>query len=557
MSQILNNRYQVVKALSSGGFGETFLAEDTHLPSRGFCVIKQLKPVNNDTQTCQLIQERFAREAAVLETLSKSSRQIPRLYAYFNEAEKFYLVQEWVEGKTVAELVQQTGALKESTVIQILINLLQTLEKVHAQHIVHRDIKPENIILRSEDFQPVLIDFGAVKEMMQPVNEKGSKSSIVIGTPGFIPLEQSAGYPLFASDLYSLGLTAIYMLCGKSPQEIGMDVQTRQIEWRSYCPGISQALAAVINRSIQLHPSERYTSAREMLLALEPIKSVGENKKTTGMKTTQVSTKNQNSQADVVTIISESRTSRFAGLWQFKDWTKMVVVGGLLVGVPTIMLSNLGGEESQPKSQKTHQPQSLPSAKPVTSSIAATKQENAKKLLATKAYNKCDLSGIKLTNADLSNASLMYANLSGADLSGADLTKASLSNSNLEKANFNGANLTRANLGKAVLKNANLSGANLTQAYMLTADLNNASLTGANLTKARLNSADFTGANLTNVLLKKAYLGHSNFSKAQLVGANFTGADMCGFKQSNCADFTDANLKGAIGIKSVATLAER
>lgn len=83
---------------------------------------------------------------------------------------------------------------------------------------------------------------------------------------------------------------------------------------------------------------------------------------------------------------------------------------------------------------------------------------------------------------------------------------------------------------------------------MLAANLNSVSLEGANLTKARLNSADLIGANLTNALLKKAYLGHSNFSRSLLVGANFTDADICGFKQNNCANFINANLKGALGL---------
>lgn len=102
----LNNRYKVIQVLAAGGFGETFLAEDTHMPSRRRCVIKQLKPVTNDPQTYKMIQQRFEREAAILELLGENSDQIPQLYAYFSEHGQFYLVQEWIQGQTLTNLVE-------------------------------------------------------------------------------------------------------------------------------------------------------------------------------------------------------------------------------------------------------------------------------------------------------------------------------------------------------------------------------------------------------------------------------------------------------------------
>src|SRR6476469_2738642 len=157
---LLNNRYRIIRALGTGGFGETFLAEDTHTPSRRTCVIKQLKPISKNPEVTRLVQERFGREAAILEQLGEGNAQIPRLYAYFAEQEQFYLVQEWVQGVTLTELVQQQGILEESSVKQILASLLAVLDYLHARGIIHRDIKPSNIILRQKDNKPVLIDFG-------------------------------------------------------------------------------------------------------------------------------------------------------------------------------------------------------------------------------------------------------------------------------------------------------------------------------------------------------------------------------------------------------------
>ena len=267
---LLNNRYRILRTLGSGGFGETFLAEDTQIPSTRRCVIKQLRVIQNNPQTYQLVQQRFAREAAILEELGDGNSQIPRLYAYFSEGQQFYLAQEYIQGLTLSEIVQSRGRLNESGVREILISLLNVLDYVHGKGIVHRDIKPENIILRSSDNQPVLIDFGAVRETMAAqVNSRGGvTSSIVIGTPGFMSIEQAAGRATFASDLYGLGLVAIYLLTAQMPQELQTDTYTGEIIWQKN--GISSNFALVLDKAIRSQLRERFSSAKEMLDALQP-----------------------------------------------------------------------------------------------------------------------------------------------------------------------------------------------------------------------------------------------------------------------------------------------
>ncbi|AFY52886.1 serine/threonine protein kinase [Rivularia sp. PCC 7116] len=267
MSMLLNNRYQIIRTLGSGGFGDTFLAEDTQMPSGRSCVIKQLKPIENNPQIYQLVQERFAREAAILEELGGLNHQIPTLYAYFCLDEKFYLVQEWIEGNTLSAKIQHQGLFNESDVREIVANILLVLQFVHSKRIIHRDIKPDNIILRQSDGKPVLIDFGAVRETMATVvNSQGSLTrSIVIGTPGYMPSEQAAGRAIYSSDLYSLGLTMVYLLSGKSPQQLETNSLTGEITWESEVGNISPALKTIINKAIAYHPRERYSSALEML----------------------------------------------------------------------------------------------------------------------------------------------------------------------------------------------------------------------------------------------------------------------------------------------------
>jgi serine/threonine protein kinase len=265
--------YPIIKELGDGGFGKTYLATNTLLPSRPYCVLKQLKPVASDPQLQQLIRERFEKEGAILESLGNGSNgKIPRLYAYFVEQGEFYLIQEYVDGQTLTERVRTHGLFTEREVKDLLTNILPTLAYVHGKGIVHRDIKPDNIMLRRDDNTPILIDFGAVKETMgTTVTASGNSTrSIVIGTPGFMPVEQISGRPMYASDIYSLGLTAIYVLTGQMPAEIATDPSTGNINWQPHALGVSPQLIGIIDKAIQPSSRDRYTSANEMLAALAP-----------------------------------------------------------------------------------------------------------------------------------------------------------------------------------------------------------------------------------------------------------------------------------------------
>ncbi|MFN5857178.1 MAG: serine/threonine protein kinase [Pseudanabaenaceae cyanobacterium] len=276
MSSLLDNRYQILSVLGSGGFGDTFLAEDTKIPSRRRCVIKQLKPVADNSKIYVLLQERFQREAAILEALGEGHPNIPKLYANFSENDLFYLVQEWVDGDTLTRRVRDQMRLPEAQVRHLLQKLLTILEYVHSKGIIHRDIKPENIILRRSDGEPFLIDFGAVKETLGATqlaqnpaqNPFGGSLSIAIGTPGFMASEQSAGRPVYSSDLYSLAVTAVFMLTGRSPQELPTHPQNGELLWHDYAGGVSPGLQAVLDKALQLHPRDRFASAQEMNAAL-------------------------------------------------------------------------------------------------------------------------------------------------------------------------------------------------------------------------------------------------------------------------------------------------
>ncbi|MBW4477924.1 MAG: protein kinase [Tolypothrix brevis GSE-NOS-MK-07-07A] len=348
---LLNNRYQVIEILGAGGFGETFLAEDTHMPSRRRCAIKQLKPIAaNDPQTYKLIRQRFEREAATLEHLGKSSDQIPELYAYFPENGQFYLVQEWIHGQTLTQIVADKGLLNETTVREILLRLLSVLDYVHSKGIIHRDIKPDNIILRSSDDKPILIDFGAVKETIRSVvgTPGYPTQSLVMGTPGYMPSEQAVGRPVYATDIYSLGLTAIYLLTGKHPQELETNQQTGEILWLEYAPNVSDTFAAILNQAIKPHPGDRYSTASKMLHALQSASSIPPQASPTAATIA------------LNPVVAQKQTQtpptqiRHNGNWQKPAW----IVGGLVVGslFGAVAIANLT-RQPQPEDSITTSPE--------------------------------------------------------------------------------------------------------------------------------------------------------------------------------------------------------
>lgn len=333
---LINNRYRILETLGRGGFGETYLVEDRHMPSGRKCVLKQLKPIVKQPSIPLWMKERFQREAATLEALGAASNQIPELYAYFSEEGQFYLVQEWIEGETLGQICQRKGNLTSQEVSTILSQILPVLDFVHGKKIVHRDIKPENIVIRSSDRLPVLIDFGAVKEAMATeVQNKSNSVSAVIGTPGYMSSEQAAGRPLYSSDLYSLGLTAIFLLTGKTPQELEIDPQTGEINWQQDRQNIDRHVAEAIAKAIKFHPRDRYSQAQEMLQALQTNISTYYSSQAVTNKTVKVAPVASFGDREVAGTVAydNSPAKRAKSGWLNKIALFFLVSGGLTIGV--------------------------------------------------------------------------------------------------------------------------------------------------------------------------------------------------------------------------------
>ncbi|MEH2438307.1 MAG: serine/threonine protein kinase [Nostoc sp.] len=266
IGKLLDHRYQVIRVLAMGGFGQTYIAQDTRRPGNPLCVVKHLKP-GTDPRVFDTAKRLFNSEAETLEKLGNHD-QIPRLLAYFDENQEFYLVQEYIEGHTLAEELIPGKRWSESEVIQLLQEVLEILEFVHCQGVIHRDIKPDNIIRRASDNKLVLVDFGAVKQLRTQLVTAGGQPSatVVIGTPGYMPTEQGQGKPRPNSDIYSLGIIAIQALTGLSPTELQEDPETGEIIWR-HSVTVNLRLAAVLTKMVRYHFKDRYLNATQALQA--------------------------------------------------------------------------------------------------------------------------------------------------------------------------------------------------------------------------------------------------------------------------------------------------
>jgi eukaryotic-like serine/threonine-protein kinase len=273
---LLRNRYSIQQPLASGYFGDTYLAIDRDYYQR-YVVVKHLKPQSKDPALLQIARRLFETEAMALRKLGDLTDRIPTLYAYFEEQSEFYLVQEFIEGQTLAQELAN-GKLSTIQTIEILREILTGLSIVHAENTIHRDLKPDNIIRRASDQVLVLIDFGAVKEVRKAALTTPAPktlASIGFGTEGYMPSEQAMGYPKLASDIYAVGAIGIECLTGREPHQL-FDEQSLEFKWRHLYqvsdpkldPLIGR-LVMVLNKMLQQRYLDRYANATEALAAIE------------------------------------------------------------------------------------------------------------------------------------------------------------------------------------------------------------------------------------------------------------------------------------------------
>jgi serine/threonine protein kinase len=266
----LRGHYRPVQLLGQGGFGRTYLATDQDRLGT-YCVIKQFSPRVQGTKSRQKAVQLFNQEAVRLHDLGEHP-QIPTLLAYFEQDGFLYLIQQFIKGQNLAQLVRRQGSFSDGQLQEMLLDILPVLKFVHEHQVIHRDITPMNILQRQSDHRLVLIDFGVAKRISEVAdNLTGTR----IGTEGYAPMEQfrsGRAYP--ASDLYSLGATCLYLLTQTRPDNLYDPLEGRWI-WREQLANqgrsISDRLGAVLDRMLKDLVSERYQAATEVIQDLTQI----------------------------------------------------------------------------------------------------------------------------------------------------------------------------------------------------------------------------------------------------------------------------------------------
>lgn len=264
---LIDRRYEVVKTLGQGGFGRTYLVKDTNRFGDYF-VLKEFVPQTTQEYAVNKSRELFEREAKVLNQLEHP--QIPNFYRWFQEDERLFLVQQFINGKTYAKILaerqEKNQAFNQPEVIQLFKDILPVLDYIHRNNLIHRDVSPDNIILCSKAEKPILIDFGVVNQNTATQVASGGVSSgrTTVGKQSYSPIEQlTAGICYPNSDLYALAVTALNLLTGRPPVELRNSYDGGW-HWRSQTK-VSDSFAAIIDKMLSQNPVDRYKSASEVL----------------------------------------------------------------------------------------------------------------------------------------------------------------------------------------------------------------------------------------------------------------------------------------------------
>src|SRR6188472_1432691 len=247
---LIDGRYRVLKKLGSGGMADVYCAEDTQLGRR-----VALKLLYRRFAEDEEFVERFRREAS-----SAAGLQHPNVVAVFDRGEfdgTYYIAMEFLEGRSLKQIVRQDGALEPDRAIDLVIQILKAARFAHRRGIVHRDIKPHNVIVDDEGRAKVT-DFGIARAGASDMTETGS----IMGTAQYLSPEQAQGHPVDArSDLYSIGVVLYELLTGRVPfdGESAVTIALKHVAEEPVPPGqlnpaVPPALEAVVMRAMAKDP---------------------------------------------------------------------------------------------------------------------------------------------------------------------------------------------------------------------------------------------------------------------------------------------------------------
>jgi serine/threonine protein kinase len=359
LGTLLQKRYRVTKVLGQGGFGRTYLAQDTACFDE-LCVLKEFTPNERGRDSLKKARELFQREAKTLHRVNHP--QIPSFRANFEEAKRLFLVQEYAEGKTYAKIlgekIRESKTFTEEEALAFLYQMLPILTNIHNQGIIHRDISPDNIILRESDQLPVLIDFGVVKagvQNLEAAHGEIGQQGTTVGKAGYAPNEQlQTGEAYANSDLYALAVTVVVMMTGRKPESL-IDKATMTWKWQQLLPTISPWFAKVLMRMMSYRPNNRYQSAKEVIQALRAVEDVigsASNFSANMAPSTGGRSVNKSYPSSGNKYMSYAAKYR----QRSKVWTNpwfLTIAGGLVALIPFIAINQFMNSDDKPSPKQT------------------------------------------------------------------------------------------------------------------------------------------------------------------------------------------------------------
>ena len=259
--QKINDRYEIIKSIGEGGMANVYLAQDTILDRK-----VAIKVLRGDLSSDDKFIRRFQREALSVSNLSHPN--IVEIYDVGEEDGGHYIVMEYIEGKTLKQLLKKRGSLTLTEVIDIMTQLTDGISHAHESYIIHRDIKPQNIMIE-DDGRIKITDFGIAMALNAT---QLTQTNSVMGSVHYLPPEQASGKSATVkSDIYSLGIMMYELLTGNVPfkgdnaVEIALKHMKDKIpSVRKQNPAIPQSVENIILKATAKNPRNRYDTAAEM-----------------------------------------------------------------------------------------------------------------------------------------------------------------------------------------------------------------------------------------------------------------------------------------------------
>ena len=259
--QLINDRYEILKLIGEGGMANVYLARDTILDRR-----VAVKVLRGDLAGDEKFVRRFQREA--LSASSLSHPNIVEIYDVGEDDGNFYIVMEYIEGKTLKQLIKKRGVLSLPETMDIMLQLLDALKSAHDSYIIHRDIKPQNIMIKDSGLVKIT-DFGIAMALN---SAQLTQTNSVMGSVHYLPPEQASGKgSTIRSDIYSLGILMFEMLTGRVPfrGDSAVEIALKHMKEplpsvRELNPVVPQSVENIILKAAAKNPKNRYHDVREM-----------------------------------------------------------------------------------------------------------------------------------------------------------------------------------------------------------------------------------------------------------------------------------------------------